>query len=144
MRLTSQKQVWYWGAALSTLLLSLWLVGNAVMPFILGAAVAYLLDPVADRLEGLGLSRTLSVVVITVAAFLVVAMAFLVLVPVLVRQTSALIETAPQMAEQLMTFLRTRFPEIFTEGSAVNNALTDAAKNISAKRHCSPIGIARL
>ncbi len=133
MRLTSQKQVWYWGAALSTLLLSLWLVGNAVMPFILGAAVAYLLDPVADRLEGLGLSRTLSVVVITVAAFLVVAMAFLVLVPVLVRQTSALIETAPQMAEQLMTFLRTRFPEIFTEGSAVNNALTDAAKNISAR-----------
>ena len=93
MRLTSQKQVWYWGAALSTLLLSLWLVGNAVMPFILGAAVAYLLDPVADRLEGLGLSRTLSVVVITVAAFLVVAMAFLVLVPVLVRQTSALIDT---------------------------------------------------
>lgn len=133
MRLTSQKQVWYWSAALIALLLSLWLVGNAVMPFILGAAVAYLLDPVADRLEAAGLSRTLSVVLITVAAILVVVLAFLVLVPVLVRQTSALIDTAPQMAEQLMSFLRTRFPEIFTEGSAVNSALTDAARNLSAR-----------
>lgn len=133
MRQTSQKQVWYWGAALIALLLSLWLVGNAVMPFILGAAVAYLMDPVADRLERFGLSRTLSVVVITVVAITVVVLAFLLLVPVLVRQTTALIETAPQMAEQLMSFLRTRFPEIFTEGSTVNNALTDAAKNISAR-----------
>ncbi|KGJ06218.1 Predicted PurR-regulated permease PerM [Paracoccus halophilus] len=133
MRLTTQKQLWYWGAALIALMLALWLVGNAVMPFILGAAVAYLMDPVADRLEGLGLSRTLSVVVITVVAVLVVVLAFLVLVPVLVRQTSALIETAPQMAEQLMRFLRTRFPEVFTEGSAVNSALTDAAKNLSTR-----------
>ena len=40
------------GRALADLFLMLWSVGNAVMPFILGAAAAYLLDPVADRLEG--------------------------------------------------------------------------------------------
>ena len=133
MRLTAQKQVLYWSGALIVLFLMLWSVGNAVLPFILGAAAAYLLDPVADRLEGQGLSRTLAVVVITIAAILIVVMVFLVVVPVLVRQTSALIETAPAMAEQLMHFLRTRFPQIFTEGSTVNNALTDAAKNISAR-----------
>ncbi len=133
MRLTTQKQVWYWSGALAILFLLLWSVGNAVLPFILGAAAAYLLDPVADRLEGMGLSRTLAVVVITIVAILLVVMVFLVVVPVLVRQTSALIETAPAMAEQLMQFLRTRFPQIFTEGSTVNNALTDAAKNISAR-----------
>ena len=133
MRLTAQKQVWYWSATFAVLFLMLWSVGNAVLPFILGAAAAYLLDPVADRLEGLGLSRTLSVVVITIVAILIVVMVFLIIVPVLVRQTSALIETAPAMAEQLMQFLRTHFPQIFTEGSAVNNALTDAAKNISAR-----------
>ena len=65
MRLPAQKQVWYWGGALAVLLLALWALGNQMMPFILGAAVAYLLDPVADRLERLGLSRTLAVVVIT-------------------------------------------------------------------------------
>ena len=74
MRLTAQKQVWYWGGALAILFLMLWSVGNAVLPFILGAAAAYLLDPVADRLERLGLSRTLAVVVITIAAILIAVM----------------------------------------------------------------------
>ena len=65
MRLTSLRQDWYWSATFADLFLMLWSVGNAVLPFILGAAAAYLLDPVADRLEGMGLSRTLAVVVIT-------------------------------------------------------------------------------
>lgn len=133
MRLPAQKQVWYWGAALALLLLALWGLGNAMMPFILGAAVAYLLDPLADRLERLGLSRTLAVVVITLAAILILVVVMLMLVPLLIQQTTALINTAPQMAEQLQQFLMRRFPEIFTEGSTVNTALTDLGKTISAK-----------
>ncbi|MTH79811.1 AI-2E family transporter [Paracoccus aestuariivivens] len=133
MRLPAQKQVWYWSAALFASLVILWTLGNAILPFILGAGVAYLLDPVADRLERAGLSRTLSVVVITLAVVLVVVIAILVVMPVLVRQTTALINTAPEMAEHLQQFLVGRFPAVFTEGSTLNTALTDAAKNISAK-----------
>lgn len=133
MRLPTQKQVWYWGAALVALLAVLWLLGNAIMPFIFGAGIAYLLDPVADRLERLGLSRTLSVAVITLGGALVVVAVSLLLFPVLLRQTSALIDTAPQMAAQLEDFLRQRFPQIFVEGNPVNSALTDAARNISAR-----------
>ncbi|WP_134679364.1 AI-2E family transporter [Paracoccus ravus] len=133
MRLPAQKQVWYWTGALFALLVILWTLGNAILPFILGAGVAYLLDPVADRLERLGLSRTLSVVVITLLAILIVVVAVLVVMPVLVRQTTALINTAPEMAERLQQFLMARFPQIFTEGSTLNTALADAAKNVSAK-----------
>ena len=133
MRLPAQKQVWYWGAALALLLLALWALGNAMMPFILGAAVAYLLDPLADRLERLGLSRTLAVVVITLAAILILVVVILMLVPLLIQQTTALINTAPQMADQLQQFLMRRFPEIFTEGSTINTALTDLGKTVSAK-----------
>lgn len=81
-----------------------------MMPFILGAAVAYLLDPLADRLERLGLSRTLAVVVITLAAILILVVVILMLVPLLIQQTTALINTAPQMADQLQQFLMRRFP----------------------------------
>lgn len=133
MQLPAQKQVWYWGGAGLLLLLALWGLGNAMMPFILGAAVAYLLDPLADRLERLGLSRTLAVVVITLAAILILVAVVLMLVPLLIEQTTALINTAPQMADQLQQFLMRRFPEIFTEGSTVNTALTDLGKTISAK-----------
>ena len=31
--------------------------GSTLLPFLLGAAIAYFLDPIADRLERLGLSR---------------------------------------------------------------------------------------
>lgn len=63
MRIPVRKQVMWWGVAAASLAVTLWLLGQAVLPFILGAGVAYLLDPVADRLERAGLSRTLAVVV---------------------------------------------------------------------------------
>ena len=131
MRLPAQKQVWYWGGALAVLLLALWALGNQMMPFILGAAVAYLLDPVADRLERLGLSRTLAVVVITPVGVLIMVAVVLMLVPVLVRQTTQLVNTAPQMAEQLQQFLMSRFPQVFAEGSTVNTALTNVGQRVS-------------
>src|SRR5690606_10923718 len=117
MPLRVQKQVLYWGGAFLVLLITLWLLGNAIMPFILGAAVAYLFDPLADRLERLGLSRTTAVVLLTLCGLILDVALFLLLMPVLVRQTTALIETAPEMFQRLQLFLMTRFPEIFTERS---------------------------
>lgn len=131
MRLPAQKQVWYWSGALLVLLLALWFLGNQIMPFVLGAAVAYLLDPLADRLERLGLSRTAAVVVITLIGILIMVAVVLMLVPVLVRQTTQLISTAPDMAAQLQQFLMNRFPQVFAEGSTINTALTDAGKRVS-------------
>ena len=39
---------------------ALWYVGSVLLPFLVGGAVAYFLDPVADRLERWGLSRALA------------------------------------------------------------------------------------
>jgi len=133
MQLRVQKQILYWGGALVVLLLVLWGLGNAVTPFIMGAAVAYLFDPLADRLERMGLSRTASVVIITLCGLLVMVALLLLLVPVLVRQTTALIDTAPEMFQRLQQFLMARFPEIFTEGSPVNTALTNMGQQISER-----------
>ncbi len=125
MRITVQRQVMWWGVAALTLLLAMWLLGQAILPFIMGAGVAYLLDPVADRLERAGLSRTMSVVVITFAAVLLFAAVVLLVVPILLRQATALIETAPQMLTQLQGFVTARFPEILPEGGTLGSALSD-------------------
>ena len=61
-----------------------------LMPFIVGGLLAYLGDPVADKLEAKGLSRTWSVVicfVVLIAAFLI---ALLILVPLIVHQLKVL------------------------------------------------------
>ena len=77
----------------------LYLLRAAMMPFIAGMAVAYLLDPLADRLERLGLPRGAAAGFI-VAGFLVAFFSTLVLlIPVLSSQISDLIARLPGYAE---------------------------------------------
>ncbi|MDB6177022.1 AI-2E family transporter [Paracoccus sp. Z330] len=130
MRVPVQKQMIWWGVAVASLLIVMWLLGQAILPFILGAGVAYLLDPVADRLERAGLSRTMAVVLITVGAVLLFVAVILLVVPVLVRQASALISTAPEMFEHARAFISARFPEILPEGGTIGTALTDLGKGM--------------
>ncbi|AZY94185.1 AI-2E family transporter [Paracoccus sp. Arc7-R13] len=125
MRIPVRKQVMWWGIAALTLLVTLWLLGQAVLPFILGAGIAYLLDPLADRLERAGLSRTMSVVVITFAVVLAFVAIVLLVMPILVRQATALIETAPEMISQARGFLDTRFPNLIPQGDGLQQTLTD-------------------
>jgi hypothetical protein len=57
MGLPVSAQLKYWGIATAVLFGALWFLGDILMPFLLGGAVAYFLDPVAERLVRLGLSR---------------------------------------------------------------------------------------
>jgi hypothetical protein len=68
MALPARNQIAIWGGAFAVLALALWALGGTLLPFIAGAAVAYFLDPVADRLQRLGLGRTWAVAVISVSA----------------------------------------------------------------------------
>ena len=49
-----ERQVTFWVAALAVLVALLWLLSDVLLPFIAGMALAYLLDPLATRLERLG------------------------------------------------------------------------------------------
>ena len=128
MHMPVQRQLIWWGVAALILLIAMWLLGQAVLPFILGAGIAYLLDPLADRLERSGLSRTMAVVVITLGAVLLFVAVMLLIVPILVRQAVALIDTAPQMLDQLRAFVSMRFPQVMPEDGTVASALSDLGK----------------
>jgi hypothetical protein len=53
------RQVWFWLATAVAIVLALWLLHGILLPFVAGMALAYLLDPFANRLERLGLKRAL-------------------------------------------------------------------------------------
>ncbi len=55
MNLSAGKQALIWGTVALVFVLVLWGLGDVLMPFLLGMGIAYLLDPVADRLERSGL-----------------------------------------------------------------------------------------
>ena len=50
----------FWIGALVAVVLLLWLLHDILLPFVAGMAMAYLLDPLVDRIERLGVNRPLA------------------------------------------------------------------------------------
>ncbi len=91
----SESQKW-WLLAVTVLFGGLvYLLAPVLTPFLAGALLAYIGDPLVDRLEARGLSRTLSVVVVFLALSLIALLLLLVLVPMLERQIGLLIQRLP-------------------------------------------------
>ena len=123
MELPVRDQLKYWGIAALIFLLVMWWLGGVILPFLLGAAVAYFLDPVADRLEALGLSRAMATAIITVLALICFVALLLVVIPTLINQTTALVEAMPQIADRFQAFLTERFPSVIDNESTIRRSL---------------------
>jgi predicted PurR-regulated permease PerM len=75
------------------------LLSPILMPFLIALALAYLWDPVVDRLERTGLSRTVGVSVVFLVSTLVLLALVLVLVPLLGRQMHVVAAKVPAAIE---------------------------------------------
>ncbi len=129
----NQTQGRYWAIAAILFFVALWYLGSVLLPFLVGGAVAYFLDPVADRLERWGLSRALATLVISVAAFVLVVLIVLALIPVLVQQLTSLISAAPTLVTEFQAFLIARFPELSDSTSVMRTTLDQIAQAIQAR-----------
>jgi len=125
MALPIRDQIRYWGIAALIFFLLMWFMGDVLLPFIVGGAIAYFLDPVADRLERAGLSRVAATSVISLVALLAVILLVLAVIPSLVAQLTSLINSAPDMARQLQAFMIQQFPDLADETSVVRQTLQD-------------------
>ncbi|MDW3710386.1 MULTISPECIES: AI-2E family transporter [Pseudomonas] len=92
---------WLWLGGVLLLCWLLYLLHPILSPFLIGMLLAYLGDPLVDRLERLGLSRTWGVVAVFTLFSLILLALLLVLVPMLGRQLVRLYELAPQMLDWL-------------------------------------------
>ena len=133
MGLPVKAQARYWGIAAAVFFLLLWFFGNVLLPFLVGGAIAYFLDPVADRLQRLGLSRVMATSVISVLALLMVVLLVLSVIPTLIAQLTALVNAAPDIAHKLQTFLIDRFPQLSDETSTIRQTLAQLAATIQSK-----------
>lgn len=133
MALPVQRQITYWGLAAAAFLGVLWVLGGVILPFLVGGALAYLLDPLADRLERAGLSRVLATVFISIGALLLFVLAALIVVPLVVNQAVQLFNAAPEIIRQLQDFINTRFPSLLETGSPARDALASLGEAIRAQ-----------
>ena len=97
----STRQIWSYLAGLAIFCFLLYVLRGVLLPFVAGALVAYFLDPVADRLEAMGCSRTVAVTIITASFFILLAALILLLVPMLQSQITGFIQRLPDYLEVL-------------------------------------------
>ena len=133
MALPIEQQAKYWGIATAVVFAILWFLGDVILPFVLGGAIAYCLDPLADRLEKLGVSRVLATVTITIVAILIFCLAFLLVIPSLLEQAGQLVNTAPDVFERLRVALTERFPSLIDDQSVMRKQLSSIGEAIQAK-----------
>lgn len=133
MALPAKEQLRYWGVALAVFILMMWFLGHVLLPFVLGAAIAYFIDPVADKMEEWGLSRAAATAVITVAAVLIFVLLILLVVPALITQFIELLEVMPQLFRDLREFINQRFPSLLDQDSTAHQTLVTVADTLKAQ-----------
>ncbi|NIZ10251.1 AI-2E family transporter [Pseudooceanicola sp. HF7] len=133
MALPVRQQLKYWGIAAAVFIFALWWLGDVIMPFLLGAAIAYFLDPVADRIEAWGASRALATTIITLVALLVFVVLMLLVLPTLINQTMQLFNTAPELLDKLQAFITQHFPELTREDSVLRTTLGSIGDTLQSK-----------
>ncbi|HDZ56243.1 MAG TPA: AI-2E family transporter [Pseudomonas xinjiangensis] len=90
---------WYWAAGLLAFVVMIYLLSPILSPFLVGMLLAYLGDPLVDRLERMGMSRVVGVLVVFAAATGLLTLAVVILVPMLTNQISALRDQIPAMID---------------------------------------------
>ncbi len=89
---------WFIAIAISGWLL--YLLAPVLTPFVAAALLAYIGDPLADRLERLNMPRTVAVVLVFLLTFLFLGALVLLLGPLVRSQVSALFQALPEIAAQ--------------------------------------------
>lgn len=105
MQFTStQKRTATWCLIAILVALALWFLGPVLTPFVVAAVLAYALNPLVDKLDGLGrgrLPRVLAVLIVETLFILVLLSILLLLVPIFAKELPLLREQLPLLAERL-------------------------------------------
>jgi predicted PurR-regulated permease PerM len=130
--MTLQRQMVFWTAALIILILSLWLLGDIMLPFIAGLVLAYFLDPVADALERLGLPRIAATLLILIASIVAIVVLLILLLPVLGDQVFRFSSNLPSLMQSLVKLFDEVAPQwlkdmIAASGTNLPASLSDLA-----------------
>ena len=94
-----------WALAIVAVALFLYLFSGVLMPFAAGIALGYLLDPVAEKLERLGLNRLGAALFILAVSIILIVLALVLIGPVLGHQLSGFVENLPRIVLRLQALV---------------------------------------
>jgi predicted PurR-regulated permease PerM len=97
------RPIIFWVATLAAIAGVVVLLRGVLLPFVAGAVLAYLLNPIADRIERLGVSRLPATLAIIIVVVVTIAVLIVLTIPTIVSELSYLIESLPSYIRRLQT-----------------------------------------
>ncbi|MEO2037220.1 MAG: AI-2E family transporter, partial [Martelella sp.] len=123
-----RRQVYFWLLFAAFVALFLYVFRSILLPFVAGMALAYFLDPIADRLEKLGFNRLWATTTIMLSFLVIVIAVLLLFIPLLVSQAYDVAQQVPKYMHQLEQYLETtEFSRLIDWG---NDQLASLSENI--------------
>ncbi|HTM78423.1 MAG TPA: AI-2E family transporter [Devosia sp.] len=110
--MTLRNQVLIWVGFGAFVIVCIWLFRAILLPFIVGAALAYLLNPLVNQLQKWRFNRAWATTVVLLCVIIIVISLFFMLVPLIGQQVIGLIQRAPGYVADLQTLFARWSPEI--------------------------------
>lgn len=129
--MTRRERQAFWLIFLAAFVLAIYVMRDVLLPFVAGMAVAYLLDPVVDRLERVKVGRTVATLLVLLAFFVLSIGTLLLLVPLLQAQIEEFARAAPGYMETIRNRLEPLLRDLaagFDQNAALGK-LPDLAGN---------------
>src|SRR5215471_21190537 len=101
--MTLTRQMLFWVLTLLVGILVLWMLREILLPFVAGMVLAYLLDPLANRIERLGVNRLAATLAIIAFGVTLIAVIIILTVPVIIRELSLFLEQLPLYVRRVHT-----------------------------------------
>jgi predicted PurR-regulated permease PerM len=122
-----ERQLWFWLAGLVVMAVALWLLSDILLPFVVGLVIAYLLTPIADRLERLGVNRMIAALLLVTIVVLAFVWVILLAAPLLGGQLVSFIDNVPGYVAKLQQLVSDRpwVQEIFGGSFGSDKSMSD-------------------
>ncbi|MBF0470894.1 MAG: AI-2E family transporter [Gammaproteobacteria bacterium] len=104
--------MWFWLLFSAALALTIHLLAPILTPFLVGIILAYIGDPLVDRLEARWRSRTVAVTAVFVAMTLLAGVAVMIFIPLLQQQIETVVTRGPDYLTWLYDHLSHALAEI--------------------------------
>lgn len=106
------------------------LLNDVLLPFVIGITIAYFFDPLADRLEAVGMSRTAATSLVLLGFFLGLITIVVLLFPMLQRQIVAALQLIPALIDRIRDLIGPILDQLRADFTAETmSGLKDAAGN---------------
>ena len=125
-----RNQVMIWAGLFVLAIVLLWIFRSILLPFVVGLTLAYLLNPVVNWLQKIGIGRSWAAMIVLTGVLVLLIGLLLALVPLVAVQIGGLISRLPGYVGDLQELLRQWVPQ-FTEwlgperAAQLENSLSD-------------------